>query len=310
MNGTSLFNDVLSKLSQDIEFSGNFSSLGFVFLRLGVTPGGLGSEGLLGVFEIDLVVFKGFFELCEEGLGGGDKGTESSLLIGKRYLLVGEGGEEDFPISLGLLFVGGGDFLFVDDGLSDVVKEIEDLHNGFVVKSLGGELGEGRDEGLEHGGSLSTGGSELLNHLLVSGLDLSEGNSVNHMLDKLDTFFEGGNGDLGLIVLISPLLMSSVSLVGTVIDGINSLIVILLSLLEGSLSGGKDRLVIFNGGLQSSDGLFVISNLLNETSDGLVTNGLVGLIESILLSLVGFELLGNFVNQEGDFLRGVLSSHV
>jgi hypothetical protein len=57
-------------------------------------------------------------------LGGGDKGTECSLLISERNLLVGEGGEEDFPISLGLLFVGKSEFLFVDDGLSDVVKEI------------------------------------------------------------------------------------------------------------------------------------------------------------------------------------------
>jgi hypothetical protein len=130
------------------------------------------------------------------------------------------------------------------------------------------------------------------------------------MLDELDTFFEGSNGDLSFVVIISPLLVLSVSLVGTVIDSINSLIIILLGLLEGSLSGGKDGGVVFDGIFQTLDGSLVVLNLLLESTDGLVTSGLVGLIEGVLLSLVTFELLRNFVDQEDDFLSGTLSSHI
>jgi len=57
-------------------------------------------------------------------LGRGDEGTESSLLVSQRLLLVLEGVKEDFPIGLRLLFSLLGDFLFFNDTLSDVVKEI------------------------------------------------------------------------------------------------------------------------------------------------------------------------------------------
>jgi len=70
------------------------------------------------------VSFKGLGELSEEGLGGFDKGGKSSLLVSQTLLLVFEGGKEGFPISLGLFFSTLGDFLFFNDTLSDVVKEI------------------------------------------------------------------------------------------------------------------------------------------------------------------------------------------
>jgi len=123
-NGTSLLNDVFSELSQDVLFSGNFSGLGFVLFGLSFTPGSLGSEGNLSVFEVNLVVFKGFSQLFEEGLGGGDKRLESSLLISKGYLLVGQGGKEGFPISLSLIFVLLSEFLLINDGLSDGGQKI------------------------------------------------------------------------------------------------------------------------------------------------------------------------------------------
>jgi hypothetical protein len=63
LDGTGLFFDVLSKLSQDIEFSVDFRGVSFVFLRLALTPGSLGSEGELSVFEVGSVVFEGFSEL-------------------------------------------------------------------------------------------------------------------------------------------------------------------------------------------------------------------------------------------------------
>jgi len=66
-------------------------------------------------------------------------------------------------------------------------------------------LSKGRDEGLEKGGVLSISNSELFEDLVVSSLDLSEGNTVNHMLDQLNSFFESGDLDLGLVVIISPL---------------------------------------------------------------------------------------------------------
>jgi len=115
---------VLSKLFDDIEFSGNFGFGLFVFFRLVFTPGGLGSERSLDVFELNLVTFEGFGELSKEGLGSIDKSGKSSLLISKGLLLVFEGGQKSFPISLSLIFVGLGEFLFSDDIFSDVGQEL------------------------------------------------------------------------------------------------------------------------------------------------------------------------------------------
>lgn len=124
VDGSELLVKVFSKLFDDIEFSGNFGFGGFVFSGLSFTPGGLGSEGSLDVFEFGLVTFEGFGELSKEGLGGIDKSGESSLLVSEGLLLVFEGGEEGRPVVLGLFFVGVGDLLFGDDIFSDTVEEL------------------------------------------------------------------------------------------------------------------------------------------------------------------------------------------
>jgi hypothetical protein len=104
-------------------------------------------------------------------------------------LLVFELGEEGFPVRLGLFFVELGGGLFFDDGGSDVVEEVHDFHDVFVVK-LVGQLGQLGDEGLEEGGLLGAGGfGELFQDLVVSGFNLRECDTVNHVLDELDSFF-------------------------------------------------------------------------------------------------------------------------
>jgi len=115
---------VLGKLAEDAEFSGSLGGVGFVVLGLFSAPGSLTGEGLLEVFELDLVVFEGVLELGEEVIGGGDEGTESSLLVGQGLLLGLEGGEEDFPVSLGLILVLVGDLLLLDDSGADILEEI------------------------------------------------------------------------------------------------------------------------------------------------------------------------------------------
>jgi len=171
-------------------------------------------------------------------------------------------------------------------------------------------LGEGRDEGLEEGGVLSVVSSELLEDLVVSGLDLGEGDTMNHVLDQLNTLLESGDLDLGLVVLISPLLVLGVSLGGTGFDGLNGLIVILVGLFETLLGSGEDVSVVGNGVLEGGDGLGLVLDLLLETTEGLVTGGLVGLVVSVSLTLVTVKLSGDFVQKKDDFLLRGLGSNV
>lgn len=79
--------------------------------------------------------------MLQEGVGGFNEVLESLLLVSKRFLLVFEVGKEGFPVLLRLFFSESGGGLFFEDGGSDVLEEIQDFHDVFVVK-LGGELGE------------------------------------------------------------------------------------------------------------------------------------------------------------------------
>jgi len=123
-DGGELLVKVLSELIDDVDFSGSLRALLFVFNGLAVTPGSLGGKGSLDVLELDSVVLKGLRELVEETLGGVDEGGKSSLLVGQGLLLVLEGVQEGGPIGLGLLLVLLGDFLFLNDTLTDVLEEI------------------------------------------------------------------------------------------------------------------------------------------------------------------------------------------
>lgn len=165
-------------------------------------------------------------------------------------------------------------------------------------------MGKRGDKGLEESGLLSVSVSELVEDLVVSGLDLGESNTVNHVLDQLNTLFESGDLDLGLVIFISPLLMLSVSFGGTLFDGFNGLIVVLVGLIELLLRSTEDIFVIGNRGFKRSNGLGLILDLLNKSTDGLVTSGLVGLVVFIILTLIGLELSGDFVQKKDDFLLG------
>jgi len=56
---------VFSELGEDVEFSGSLGSLGLISSGFLVAPGGLGSEGSLEVFKVNLVVFEGSGKLLQ-----------------------------------------------------------------------------------------------------------------------------------------------------------------------------------------------------------------------------------------------------
>jgi len=116
--------EVLLEFIDDADFSGSFGGTEFVVGRFGVAPGGLGSEGLLDVFEFNLVVLKGVLELGEELFGGVNEGGEAGLLVGEGGLLALEGGEEGFPVTLGLFLVLLGELLLLNDAGADVLEEV------------------------------------------------------------------------------------------------------------------------------------------------------------------------------------------
>lgn len=138
-------------------------------------------------------------------------------------------GQEDAPVFLGLELGLRGDGLFLDDSGSDVLQEGEDLHDVLVVE-LGGQLGQRGDQGLEQRGVLVLVVSQLLQDFIVSALDLSESDSVDHVVDQLDSLLQGGDGDGVLVVLLGPSDVLRLSLLGSGDDGLQGLIVVGLSL--------------------------------------------------------------------------------
>jgi len=130
------------------------------------------------------------------------------------------------------------------------------------------------------------------------------------VLDELDTFFEGGNLNLSFVIIISPLGVFNLSLFGSLVDGIDGLIVVLLGLSEVNLSLFEDGTVVGDGGFEGSDGGYVLGDLLVESTDGFVTHGLVGLVVGVMFSLILLELSGDFVKEEGDFFLGGIGGKV
>jgi hypothetical protein len=142
-------------------------------------------------------------ESCQQISGGFNEGIETVDFLGKRLFLLGEVCKEDFPISLGAFFSLAGKGLFLNNSSADVLEELKDLHNVLVVE-LGGELGKRGNEWLEEGSVLVLVVAELFKDFIVSALDLGEGNSVDHVVDELNSFLEGGDGDRVLIIFFSP----------------------------------------------------------------------------------------------------------
>lgn len=152
--------------------------------------------------------------------------------------------------------------------------------------------------------------SKFLQNLVVSGLNLSESNSVDHVVDQLNSFLQGGNGDSVLVVFLLPSLVLGVSLGGSSLDGLDGFIEVLLSLGQINLSLSQDIFVIGDGSLESSDSFLVLSDLLLQSRDGLVTDGLVRSVLLISNLLVGVDLAQDLIDQEGDLLEGGLDGNV
>jgi len=117
------------------------------------------------------------------------------------------------------------------------------------------------------------------------------------MLDELDTLFKSGNLDLLLVILISPLGVLSFTFSGTLLDGLNGLIVVLIGLSKSSFSTGKDFSVVGNGLFEGGDGFDLLSDLFIESTDVLITSGLVSLVIGISFSLILLEGSGDLVKE-------------
>lgn len=255
------------------------------------------------------MVFEGLSELLEEGFSGGDEVAESGSLVSKRLFLVFEVGEEGFPILLALLFTESGGGLFFDDGGSDGLEEVQNLHDVFVVE-LGGKLSERGDEGLEKGGSGGGGFLEFFEYFVVSDLNLGEGNTVDHVLDELDALFEGGNLDGLGVIFFSPFVVFSFTLGCAGGDGVNGLVVILVGLFKVNLGLFNNFGIIANGSAEGGNGIGLFADLFSEAGEGIVTGGLIGSVLFVSLGLGVFKVSNNLVQQKGDFFHGVLGNHV
>lgn len=252
---------------------------------------------------------EGFSESNQQSISGFNEGLESLDLLGKGVLLLDEVVKEDGPILLGLFFGLSGKGLFFNESGSDVVEEGEDLHDVLVVQ-LSGQLGQRSDEWLEERSMFALVISKFLQNLVVSGLNLSESNSVDHVVDQLDSFLQGGDGDRVLVVFLLPSLVLGVSLGGSSLDGLDGFIEILFSLSQINLSLSQDIFVIGDGSLESGDSFLVLSDLLLQSRDGLVTDGLVRSVLLISNLLVGVDLAQDLINQEGDLFEGGLDGNV
>lgn len=181
-------------------------------------------EVTLGLDEGVLVESKRSSGLNEDSLGGGDKGIKSGFLVSKGSLLVGKVVFEGSPVgSLGVFGVSVVS-LGLSEGRVDVVEEVEDLDDVFVVK-FGGEFGEAEDEGLEKGGEF-VGLLEVFLDLFESGFDLGEGDSVDHVFDELDGFIDLGDGGGVFVVDVDPSGVFSFSLGVSGFEGIDGFIVV------------------------------------------------------------------------------------
>lgn len=277
--------------------------------RLLLAPSSLGSQSSFILSQRSFVELEGFSESNQQSLSGLNEGLESLDLLSKGVLLLNEVVKEVGPILLGLnLSLSGNALLFNKSG-SDIVEEGEDLHDVLVVQ-LSGQLGQRSDEGLEQRSVFALVISQLLQDLVVSGLNLSEGNSVDHVVDQLDSLFQSGNRDRVLVVFLSPSGVLSSSLGSSSLDGLDGFIEILLSLSQIDLSLGQDIFVVSNGSLEGGDGILVLSDLLLQSSDGLVTGGLVRSVLLVSRLLVSIDLAQDLINQKGDLFEGGLDGDV
>jgi hypothetical protein len=117
----------------------------------------------------------------------------------------------EFSPSSGLLVLG---FLQNSSGfnqlLSQLDEQLHDLLNGFMV-NLGGQFGQGSDDGLEQSSVRLVFRKTLLNGF-ESGFQLCKGRSQSQVLDELDCIVNGGNSLIVFTVLPDPDIVLGVSI--------------------------------------------------------------------------------------------------
>lgn len=285
----------------------SFDGAGLINVGNGFAPVFLFFKGSLESDQLVVVELEGVSGLFEDGIGGGDEGVESGLLVGKRVLLVGEVVGEGFPIVSLILFGTGIVSSGFSNGGEDLVEEVDDVDDVLIVK-FGGELGKRQDEGLEEGAELG-GLTEGVLDLFEAGLDLGEGNTVDQMFDQFDGLIELVFGGFVFEVEVDPAGVFSFSLGVAGFQGGDGFIVVGGGEVEVSLGTFQNFTVGFDGVFQRFDGGGFSVDLVGQRGDQFVASGLVGFVVGISFSLVlldgievgvdGFLNVGNVVILNG-----------
>jgi hypothetical protein len=281
-------------------------SLFFILGELFSAPNVLDSQSFLLVLKLEFVVFEGFSGTFNDGLVLDDGSFEELFSVSQSLVLLLEVGGLSDPVGSLSLFGFSQLSLGSNQLLSDLAEEIEDLDDGLVV-NLGGQLGEGADEGLEEGVLAF---SEFSLDLLESGLDLGESNTGLEVLNNLGGLIDGFDllvvfGILvnpGLVLLFSEFLFGGESVL-VVLDVLGDDSDFLLSLSE-SVGGVLSQLG------EGDDLSLVVSDGLLEVVDEFLAGHLVILVHGVSSLLVSLDLGGDVVHQEVDLVDGSTSRQV
>lgn len=280
----------------------SFVGLIFVEFTDGFAPVFLVFKVSLGLDEGVLVEGEGAGRLNEDGFGGGDEGVESGFLVSEGGLFVGKVVFEGSPVGGLLGFSVSIVSLGLGEGVVDVIEEVEDVDDVFIVK-FGGEFRQTDDEGLEEGGEFGA-LLEVFLDLFESGLDLGEGDTVDHVLDELDGFVDLVDGVGVFVVDVDPAGVFSFSLGGTGFEGGDGFVVVGGGEVQVGLGLGQQFGVRFDRVLDGGDRFGLGVDLEGELGDHVFTEGFVGFVVGIRIGLAGLEGFQNFIDGGLDFGDG------
>ena len=257
------------------------------------------------------MVFKGLVGTLDDSLVADDGTFEEGLSVSKSLVLLLEVRALGSPVfSLTVLsfaeVVSGG-----YDLLSDLAQEIEDL-NDLLVVDLGGELGQGGDEGLnikirkylEEGvlGLAEAGGD-----LVESGFQLGESNTSLQVLNDLGGLINSDDVSIVFGILLFPGSVLLDAECGLGVEGLNVLVEILGGLTDLLLS-----LVESLGGVvtelgDSNDLGFVVVDCALEVVDELFTGGSVVFVDLVSIGLLLVKLSSDILEEKVDLINTVTS---
>jgi len=302
-NGTTLVDEEVLESFDGLSLLLSLDVLFFVVGLLDFAPVLLDGKGLLFVFEGDGVVFKGLVGTLDDSLVADDGTFEEGLSVSKSLVLLLEVRALGSPVfSLTVLsfaeVVSGG-----NDLLSDLAQEIEDL-NDLLVVDLGGELGQGGDEGLEEGvlGLAEAGGD-----LVESGFQLGESNTSLQVLNDLGGLINSDDVSIVFGILLFPGSVLLDAECGLGVEGLNVLVEILGGLTDLLLS-----LVESLGGVvtelgDSNDLGFVVVDCTLEVVDELFTGGGVVFVDLVSIGLLLVKLSSDILEEKVDLINTVTS---